>query len=121
MRKALKPEELICHFEELAADENYVSPMRKIVDFSNLDDSPMPSYAPEDFVRLKAFYEGSLRGEHCVFVGPTNLRYGMARLFGGHMDNAALQVSVVRSLEEALALLEIAEEDFRAGLSEETS
>ena len=118
MCRALTPQELVCHFEDLVADENYVRPMRKIVDFSNLDDSPMPSYASEDFDKLKAFYEEELRGEHCVFVAPTNLRYGMARLFGGYMDNAPLEVSVVRSMDEALALLEIAEEDFRAGLGE---
>ena len=118
MRKSFTPEELISHLEDLAADKNYVPPMRKIVDYSNLADFPTPAFAPQDFARLKVFFKDKLRGEHCVFVTPTDLRYGMARFFAGYMNDAPLDVSVVRSLEEALALLEIAEEDFRAGQKE---
>lgn len=118
MRRAMSFKELVVHLEDLAADEDYVPPMKKIVDFSVVEDIPMYMFAQDDFDKLKTFYEGKLRGEHCVFVTPTNFKYGMGRHFGGSMGDAHLEVSVVRTLEEALALLEIKEEDFRAGLKE---
>ncbi|MBI5523446.1 MAG: hypothetical protein HY910_12520 [Desulfarculus sp.] len=114
MRKALSLEELISHLEELAADENYVPPMKKIVDFTNLKDGPMPRFTAGDFAALETYYKDRLRGEHCVFVTPSDFRFGMGRLFSGYMVNANLKVSVVRTLEAALALLEINEEEFRA-------
>jgi hypothetical protein len=114
MPKTLSIAELVSHMEDLVADENYIPPMKKIVDFTYITDSPMPKFDVGDFSRLKAFYEDKLRGEHCVFVAPSNFMFGMARLFQGFMHNASLEVSVVRSLEEALELLHIDEEDFRA-------
>ena len=115
MRKALSIEELFAHLEDLVADERYVPPMKKIVDFSGLEDAPMPSFGVDDFARLNSFYENKLRGEHCVFVTPSDFRFGMGRLFGGYMREAVINVAVVRSLEEALALLGITEEEFRDG------
>lgn len=114
MPKALSLEELVSHLKELAADENYVPPMKKIVDFSHVEDAPMPAFDIADFEKLKAFYENELRGEHCVFVAPSNFMFGMGRLFEGYMGAAPIEVSVVRSLEAALALLDIKGEEFRA-------
>ena len=113
MRQALSIKELFSHLEDLAADEQYISPMKKIVDFTNLKDAPMPTFSIADFARLNAFYENELRGEHCVFVTPSNFRFGMARLFEGYMGDSDVEVAVVRSLEAALALLDIKEEEFR--------
>ena len=114
MPKALSIEELISHLEELAANEDYLPPMKRIVDFSNLADAAMPRYDMAGFDRLKALYSSELRGEHCVFVTPTDFRYGMGRLFDGYMDNAPFEVSVARSLQEALELLDINENELRA-------
>ena len=118
MREAFSIGELVSHLEDLAADEKYVPPMKKIVDFSNTEKSTIRSFVYEDYLRIRAKYEKELRGEHCVFVAPTDFSYGMGRVMRGNIDDAPLDVSVVRSLEEALALLEIAEEDFRAGQKE---
>ncbi|MBI4798988.1 MAG: hypothetical protein HY794_09700 [Desulfarculus sp.] len=115
MQKALSLEELIAHLEELAADDSYVPPMKKIVDFTNLKDSPMPKFTVVDFSALETFYKDKLRGEHCVFVTPSDFRFGMGRVYGSYMVSADLEVSVVRSLEAALALLDINAEEFRAG------
>ncbi|MCB2227734.1 MAG: hypothetical protein KQH53_13730 [Desulfarculaceae bacterium] len=115
MSKALSIEELICHLRELAADEHYVPPMKKIVDFTDLEDAPMPAYSMDDFVRLGSFYENELGGEHCVFVTPSDFSFGMARLFEAYMSDADIKVKVVRTLENALELLGIAEKEFREG------
>lgn len=114
MPKALSIEELVSHLEELAADDSYVPPMKKIVDFSNVGDAPMPRYDMKGFARLQALYANELRGERCVFVTPTDFRYGMGRLFEGYMADAPFEVTVVRSLGEALELLAIDESAFRA-------
>lgn len=116
MRKALSNGELVSHLGDLAADDRYVPPMKKIVDFSGLNDAPMPTFGIDDFARFKSFYENELRGEHCVFVTPSSFRFGMGRVFGGYMGDADIKVAVARSLEEALALLGIAEDEFRDGL-----
>ncbi|MFH1057245.1 MAG: hypothetical protein V1797_01040 [Pseudomonadota bacterium] len=115
MRKALSFEELVAHLEDLAADKNYVPPMKKIVDFTSFDNSPMPSFTFENFTMIESYYNHKLRGEHCVFVTPSEVTFGMGRLFDGHMYSANLEVSVVRSLDSALALLGIKEEEFRTG------
>lgn len=114
MARALSIQELVSHLEDLAVDDRYIPPMKKIVDFSNVDDAPMPKYDMKGFTRLQALYANQLRGERCVFVAPTDFRYGMGRLFEGYMGNAPLEVTVVRSLEAALELLDIDENEFRA-------
>lgn len=89
--------------------------MKKIVDFTEIKDAPMPTFGIDDFARLSSFYGNELRGEHCVFVTPSDFRFGMGRLFEGYMRDAAINVAVVRSMEEALAVLGITEDEFRDG------
>lgn len=115
MHKALSIEELIAHLDDLAADQNYIQPMRKIVDFTNIKDAVMPIYRFGDFGDIEGFYKTKLRGEHCVFVADSDFFFGMARLFEGYMDGKNIKVSVVRSLDMALALLNIHGDAFRNG------
>lgn len=56
-------------------------------------------------VRLLAAEGSALRGRRAAVVVSTDASYGMMRMLGAHMDAHGLEISAVRSPEEAMAFV----------------
>jgi hypothetical protein len=84
-------------------------PCPGILDLSAVVDVDLPS----DFVKALANRPAALAGQRRVLVAPTDLLFGICRMFGAHQDATGDSPQIVRSLPDAYRLLGIDDVDFR--------
>lgn len=79
--------DVISHLETLAADERYVAPMKKIVDYSSIDSIRQSNEEVIIVARKKEALERKFAGEKCAFVSPADLTFGIARVHQALIDS----------------------------------
>ena len=101
--------ELMDHLEQLGKDPKYKKPMKKLVDYRNVDSIQMSSSESETFAQKKAGLGDVFIGEQCAIVAPVDPAYGMARVHDSLMDykEPGIDTSVFRDWDEAQSWLNV--------------
>jgi precorrin-3B methylase len=99
--------DVISHLETLAADERYVAPMKKLVDYSSIDSIRQSNEEVIIIARKKEALERKFAGEKCAFVSPADLTFGIARVHQALIDSTGINTNVFRRIEEALEWLDV--------------
>ena len=100
-------DDVMRHLEALAADERYVAPMKKLVDYSSIDAIMQSNEEIILIVRKKEALKQRFAGERCAFVTPNDLAFGIARVHEAYVNSTIMKAAVFRRLEEALAWLDV--------------
>ncbi len=100
-------DDLVRHMDELAADPDYVRPMKKLVDYRR---GPAVALDNEGVLTVsiaKSRHRSTFAGERCAFVTPRDVDFGMSRAHAARMDETGVEIAVFRDLVEALQWLEV--------------
>jgi len=100
-------EDVIRHLGALAADERYVAPMKKLIDYTSIDDIRQSSEEIIILAEKKDSLKEKFAGERCAFVAPKDLFFGIARMFDAHIYNTDIKTQVFRRMEDALKWLDV--------------
>jgi hypothetical protein len=103
----VKGNDVLSHLEKLAADENYISPMKKLVDYRNIDNILISSEEAIAIAKKKKDLSERFKNERCAFISPGDLTYGTARVHQALVQGIDLNTEVFRSLHEALNWLDV--------------
>ena len=63
-------DDVISHLDTLAADERYIAPMKKLVDYSSIDGIKQSNKEVITIARKKDALKGKFAEERCAFVSP---------------------------------------------------
>jgi len=72
--------ELIRHIDELAQNPDYKAPMKKLVDYRNIESLDLSMSESEIFAQRKAELDDIFSGEKCAIVDTFDSSFGMARV-----------------------------------------
>ncbi len=102
-------QDLILHLEELAANPEYLSPMKKLVDYRN---STLTTLSTEESIKVtkkKVQLTETFKNEKCAFVTKSDLDFGMTRFHQSHIEieDSGIMTCAFRNFEDALAWLEV--------------
>ena len=92
--------------EERAAVLKREGPMDLIMDFT----ATVPAAFPSELAHARAFVPSPVPGRKRLYVAPSDLVFGMFRMWAIHHDDP--KVDIVRSLDEAFAALAVEAGDF---------
>lgn len=106
-RGVLTAEAVIQHLEALAADPHYVAPMRKLIDYRNVDMSGFDFNAVRRVAAAKEALEVRFQGERNAFIVGSDLTFGLSRQHQSLMNDTEVQVGVFRNFEDAAQWLEL--------------
>ena len=99
--------DVIRHLDQLAADDRYAVPMKKIIDYRFIDSI---NISPEEAVTIalkKETFSNKFYGERCAFVSPGDVAYGTSRVHQSLVDSSGFDTAVFRQIEEALDWLDV--------------
>ena len=99
--------DVISHLDTLAADERYVAPMKKLVDYSSIDSIIQSNEEVIVIAKKKEALKRKFAGERCAFVSLSDLSFGIARVHQALVDNTGINAGVFRRIEEALEWLDV--------------
>ena len=99
--------DVIDHLESLASDEKYIAPMKKIVDYRNIENIIISQDEATIIASRKKEYIKSFAGEKCAFVSPGDLTFGKSRVHQALVDSADINTHVFRTMEEAKEWLNV--------------
>jgi len=111
-------EEILDHFEALRKDARYQPPMKKLVDYRQVQQFQISVEDEKVLSKKKAAFDQIFYNEKCAIVAPSDLLYGMARMHGALMSEAPVDVEVVRDIRRAVQWLDLAETDILAKLND---
>ena len=100
-------DDVIRHLDTLAADERYVAPMKKLVDYSSIGEIMQSNEEIILLVQKKEALKEKFAGERCAFVTPEDLSFGIARVHEAHIDSTGMKAAAFRQIEEALEWLDV--------------
>ena len=100
-------DDVIRHLDTLAADERYVAPMKKLVDYSSIDSIKQSNKEVIIIAKKKDGLKSKFAEERCAFVSPKDLSFGIARVHQALIDNSGINTEVFRRIEEALTWLDV--------------
>ena len=103
----VKGTDVIKHLDELAADERYKAPMKKLVDYRNIDNIIISSEDAIIIAKKKKNLAVKFQGEKCAFVSPGDLTYGTSRVHQALIQGADINTEVFRSVDEAIDWLDV--------------
>ncbi len=99
--------DVIRHLDQLAADDRYTTPMKKIIDYRFIDSI---NISPEEAVTIalkKDTFIKKFRGERCAFVSPGDVTCDTSRVHQSLVDSSSIDTAVFRQIEEALDWLDV--------------
>jgi len=99
--------DIIKHLDTLAADNRYIAPMKKLVDYRLIDDIEITSEEAREIADKKMSLINTFRGERCAFVSPDDTSYGSSRVHKALSEGTNASTEVFRRLEGALDWLNI--------------
>ena len=107
--------ELMNHMEVLSKDPRYQAPMRKLVDYRDIESIEISMDESEIFAKKKASLDRVFAGEKCAVVSPSDIGFGMARVHDSLLDNEDpnIDFAVFRKFEDALNWLGIKLDDIK--------
>jgi hypothetical protein len=100
-------DDLLLHFEKLAADPKYISPMKKLVDYRTSTLSTLSTKESIKVTEKKAQLIETFKNEKCAFLTKSDLDFGMTRFHEAHIDDSSIMTYSFRNIEDALAWLEV--------------
>jgi len=103
--------DLMGHMDELSHDPNYKAPMKKLVDYRQVNHLDLSMEASEIFAAKKAELKEVFHKEKCAIVATKDINFGTARVHNALIDSSGIETAVFRDLEKALAWLEIELDD----------
>jgi len=103
----VKGKDVLKHLEELAADENYISPMKKLVDYRNIDNILISSEEAIAVAKKKKDLTAKFKNERCAFISPGDLTYGTSRVHQALIQGININTEVFRSVQEAINWLDV--------------
>ncbi|MBE0564862.1 MAG: hypothetical protein IH621_02820 [Krumholzibacteria bacterium] len=98
-------QDLLAHWDELAADPRYRAPMKKLVDYRRGPALALDREGEKIVTAAKMGHRKAFGGERCAIITPHDIDFGMSRVHGAHMDESGVETAVFRTLAEALAWL----------------
>jgi hypothetical protein len=99
--------DVISHLDRLAADDRYVAPMKKIIDYRIIDSINISSEEAVTIALKKDTFNNKFNGEKCAFVSPGDLTFGTSRVHQSLVDSTGISTAVFKQIEEALKWLDV--------------
>jgi len=99
-------DDVINHLESLAADNKYIAPMKKLIDYRTIESMRISSNEAGIIARRKLELANKFSDEKCAFVAPGDLTFGTARVHQA-LVGAGIITEVFRNIEEALEWLDV--------------
>lgn len=99
--------EILEHLYSLAEDQSYTSPMKKLIDYRNVESINISPEEAQLIAQTKTALAKKFAGERCAFVSPGDLTYGTARVHQTLVGGSDIDTQVFRSFEEAIEWLGI--------------
>lgn len=99
--------DILGHLEKLAEDDKYIAPMKKLVDYRNIDNINISPNESQIIASRKSELSSKFTGEKCAFVAPDDLTFGTSRVHQALMENADINTEVFRSIAKAMEWLNI--------------
>ena len=100
-------EDVIRHLDNLAADERYIAPMKKLVDYRYIESIKITKEEAGRIAEKKETLSRKYPWEKCAFISPADLTYGTARVHQALVEGADINMEVFRRMEDALEWLEV--------------
>ena len=98
--------EILKHMDELAADERYVAPMKKLVDYSLVEHLRLSEEDAWQIVRKRTELSDRFRDERTAFISPDDATFAATRVHESLMNmTEANTVVVCRTFEDAVRWL----------------
>ena len=101
--------ELLSHINELSKDPRYKKPMKKLIDYRQVNNVDLSLSLSESFAQVKAELSDSFSGEKCAIVAPKDVTFGTARIHDSliEMKEPNIETEVFREFDQALDWLDI--------------
>ncbi len=99
--------DVIRHLDTLATDERYVTPMKKLVDYSSIEGITISQEEAYRIAQMKETLSKKFAGERCAFVSPADVTFGISRVHQALIDNTDINTEVFRRIEDALEWLDV--------------
>jgi hypothetical protein len=99
--------DVIRHLDVLAADDRYKAPMKKLVDYRNVDSIRISLETAYSIAQKKIKLANIFAGERCAFVSPWSTSYGSSHLHRALVDGSGINTAVFRCMEDALGWLDV--------------
>ena len=99
--------DIINHIDSLVRDIKYIAPMKKLIDYRNIENIIITQDEAEAIAEKKNSFAYKFSGEKCAFISPKDLSYGTARVHQAQVDTDNIDMHVFRTIKEALECLGI--------------
>lgn len=93
------------HLDTISADERYVAPMKKLVDYRYIESIMISVDEAYVIAQKKEELGNKFTEERCAFVSPGDLTYGTSRVHQSLIAQTDINTEVFRQLEDALEWL----------------
>ena len=103
----VKGNEVLKHLEKLAEDTHYIAPMKKLVDYRNIDNILISSEEAIAIAKKKKDLAERFKNERCAFISPGDLTYGTSRVHQALIQGVDLNTEVFRNVQEAVNWLDV--------------
>jgi hypothetical protein len=100
-------EDILLHIEQLSVDQEYIPPMKKLVDYRNTTLCNLSTENSKKIAEKKAQLVEKFRNEICAFVTKDDFSYGMVRFHGAHIDDSVITTNAFRNIDDALSWLQV--------------
>lgn len=98
-------QEILAHMGMLAADERYVAPMKKLIDYSRVEQLRISEDEAWQVARKKNELSEQLHDERTAFVAPSDAIFAATRVHESLVNVTERNTAVFRTFEEATAWL----------------
>lgn len=99
--------DVLNHLDALAADTKYAAPMKKLIDYRNIDSIRISSDEAHMIAYKKKSLLSKFAGEKVAFVSPKDAAYGTVRVHQTLLDDSGFETVVFRKIDEALKWLDV--------------
>jgi hypothetical protein len=100
-------DELLDHLDDLSKDPQYKAPMKKLVDYRNIEKIGVSMAESRTFFKKKASLDKVFSGEKCAIVAIQDFDFGMSRAHTAYIEGADIETVVFRDIQSALSWLNV--------------
>jgi hypothetical protein len=93
--------EILSHMNTLAADKRYVAPMKKLVDYREVQHLNLSEHDARDIARRRKELAKIFHDERCAFVSPADAVFAATRVHESLVNVTDTNTAVFRTLENA--------------------
>ncbi len=99
--------ELMLHINELAADQSYQPPMKKLVDYRKLQRLDLSVSEIMAFAGRKNALKATFTSEQCAIVATKEINFGIARMHDAQIDQQEIETCTLKEMSAALEWLKL--------------